>query len=259
MNMYILTLFILAHILGDFYFQSDKLSQKKEVHYPSVLIHSLYYTIAMFLVIIPVFSLKFLLLGIVFSLAHLCIDSAKFISTAKKAKQSSWSLVAKRNIFFLDQIAHLLFICFVLVYFPLNDKDIQILDFVSFFLNRMGLSPRMILTWISLAFLIHKPTNIAITTILAPYKPNMAEPTSQETNNTDKNAGRIIGTLERAIIIILIFLKQYSAIGLVLTAKSIARYDKIAKEPSFSEYYLLGTLLSTLMVILYAIVFFPVI
>ena len=45
--------------------------------------------------------------------------------------------------------------------------------------------------------------------------------------------------------LIFISIGQYSAIGLVLTAKSIARYDKIAKDPEFAEYYLLGTLLST--------------
>ena len=39
---------------------------------------------------------------------------------------------------------------------------------------------------------------------------------------------------------------QYSAVGLVLTAKSIARYDRISKDQSFAEYYLLGTLLSTI-------------
>lgn len=44
-------------------------------------------------------------------------------------------------------------------------------------------------------------------------------------------------------------LGQYSAIGLVLTAKSIARYDRIAKDKDFAEYYLLGTLMSTLIVI----------
>ena len=42
---------------------------------------------------------------------------------------------------------------------------------------------------------------------------------------------------------------QYSALGFVLTAKSIARYDKIAKDERFAEYYLLGTLVSTLSVI----------
>lgn len=43
---------------------------------------------------------------------------------------------------------------------------------------------------------------------------------------------------------------QYAAMGLVLTAKSIARYDKITKDERFAEYYLLGTLLSTASVVL---------
>ena len=37
---------------------------------------------------------------------------------------------------------------------------------------------------------------------------------------------------------------------LMLTAKSIARYDRIAKDKDFAEYYLLGTLLSTIAVVL---------
>lgn len=53
----------------------------------------------------------------------------------------------------------------------------------------------------------------------------------------------------RIIILMFLSIDQYSAIGLVLTAKSIARYDKIAHEPEFAEYYLLGTLLSTVVAI----------
>ena len=41
-------------------------------------------------------------------------------------------------------------------------------------------------------------------------------------------------------------------IGLVLTAKSIARYDRISKDKDFAEYYLLGTLLSTAIAIVAA-------
>ena len=44
-------------------------------------------------------------------------------------------------------------------------------------------------------------------------------------------------------------MQQFSAIGLVLTAKSVARYNKIAEDKDFAEYYLLGTLLSTVLVI----------
>jgi hypothetical protein len=62
--------------------------------------------------------------------------------------------------------------------------------------------------------------------------------------------------LERLIIVIFLSINQYSAIGLVLTAKSIARYDRISKDQAFAEYYLLGTLLSSIMVIVtYLLVF----
>ena len=47
----------------------------------------------------------------------------------------------------------------------------------------------------------------------------------------------------------LISMNQYAAMGLVLTAKSIARYDKITKDEKFAEYYLLGTLISTACVV----------
>lgn len=47
---------------------------------------------------------------------------------------------------------------------------------------------------------------------------------------------------------LLLGIGQYTAIALVLTAKSIARYDML-KDKQFAEYYLLGTLLSTLIVL----------
>ena len=66
----------------------------------------------------------------------------------------------------------------------------------------------------------------------------------------DYKTGRRIGSVERLIMLMFIALDQYSAMGLVLTAKSIARYDKISKDQTFAEYYLLGTLLSTASVVL---------
>ena len=102
-----------------------------------------------------------------------------------------------------------------------------------------------IILWVLSLLIINKPANITIQKLLIKYKPE-----KKENQKRDKNAGRLIGTVERIIMLILISIGQYSAIGLVLTAKSIARYDRIAKEEDFAEYYLLGTLLSTLIVIL---------
>ncbi|MGE5557384.1 MAG: hypothetical protein ACM3WV_02090 [Bacillota bacterium] len=68
-------------------------------------------------------------------------------------------------------------------------------------------------------------------------------------NEETLKAGRVIGILERWLIVIFILLKQYGMIGFVLTAKSIARFKKF-EEPRFAEYYLMGTLYSTLLALL---------
>ena len=55
---------------------------------------------------------------------------------------------------------------------------------------------------------------------------------------------------------VFVLLGQYSAVGLTMTAKSIARYEQITKDPAFAEYYLIGTLYSMLYTVaLYAVIF----
>ncbi len=70
------------------------------------------------------------------------------------------------------------------------------------------------------------------------------------------SAGAFIGTLERLLIVVFLSVGQYAAIGLVLTAKSIARYQKIVEDKEFAEYYLLGTLLSVFLVIVVFLMLF---
>ena len=119
------------------------------------------------------------------------------------------------------------------------------------FFDAFGLSETELLGWAAALLLIHKPANILIANILSGYKPS----DKKEPEGTDRNAGRMIGTLERIIMVIFISIGQYSAVGLVLTAKSIARYDRISKDQAFAEYYLLGTLLSTICAVIAALMF----
>lgn len=56
--------------------------------------------------------------------------------------------------------------------------------------------------------------------------------------------GRIIGNVERLIVTTLVSLGQFGAIGLVLTAKSLARFPQLSSSRDFAEYYLIGTLVS---------------
>ena len=58
-------------------------------------------------------------------------------------------------------------------------------------------------------------------------------------------AGRLIGILERTLVLFLVFYGQWAAAVLLLTAKSIARFEDL-KDRRFAEYYLVGTLTSLL-------------
>jgi len=58
--------------------------------------------------------------------------------------------------------------------------------------------------------------------------------------------GRTIGVLERALVLLLVVLDQWGAVGLVVAAKSLARFEDL-KRRHFAEYYLIGTLASLLL------------
>ena len=57
------------------------------------------------------------------------------------------------------------------------------------------------------------------------------------------NAGMYIGWLERFVVMTALFLRSPATAGLILAAKSIARYPEFKRE-QFAEYFLIGTLLS---------------
>lgn len=63
-----------------------------------------------------------------------------------------------------------------------------------------------------------------------------------------KNAGKYIGMIERVLICILVYMGQFEAIGLLITGKSILRYDSTHEEKK-TEYLLVGTLLSVFLAI----------
>ncbi|WP_372638612.1 hypothetical protein [Fodinibius sp.] len=74
----------------------------------------------------------------------------------------------------------------------------------------------------------------------------------QEDKVSDKeySMGRLIGLLERIFIYIFVLLNQYSAIGFILAAKGVTRFNNFKDDRPFAEYVLIGTLLSTLLALI---------
>ena len=60
------------------------------------------------------------------------------------------------------------------------------------------------------------------------------------------NAGKYIGMIERVFVLIFILLGRWEAIGLLITAKSVFRFNdlKESNNRKLTEYILIGTLLS---------------
>lgn len=239
-------LLFLAHIVGDFYIQTEKIAARKAESIKWVFLHCLFYWLTVIVVLLSVISENAIIFGTVAAMTHLLIDIMKYFYIVKLQKRADMTITKERNIFFGDQALHLVCLFFISYIFALKIGALNLTVCVATFFRTTGLSEVMLISWTSALLTIHKPANIAIVKMLLIYKPEHKERSGEQ----DKKAGRFIGTIERIIMLILISIGQYSALGLVLTAKSIARYDRISKEKDFAEYYLLGTLLSTVVVII---------
>ncbi|PYP38504.1 MAG: hypothetical protein DMD34_06380 [Gemmatimonadetes bacterium] len=65
----------------------------------------------------------------------------------------------------------------------------------------------------------------------------------------DVARGRTVGSLERALALTLVLLGEYSAVGWIIAAKSLARFKQL-EDREFAEYFLVGTLASFLLAVL---------
>jgi hypothetical protein len=78
----------------------------------------------------------------------------------------------------------------------------------------------------------------------------------EKSNDGLTGAGRLIGYVERVMIVTFVLMDQYHAIGFLITAKSVFRYADIRKDRNIkkAEYILTGTLLSYTIAIITAII-----
>lgn len=214
----ILSLMLICHFLSDFHLQSQKVADLKHTRKKYLLKHLFWVAIPLFISFFLQWRMWWILLLIWFS--HAAID------LTKPLLMQGLKLNKKKG-FLLDQFLHL-----------------TILLATSFFykdLSLPNLLPIQMLPLILFLILISKPTTILFRLFFQQYQPD-----NMDKIDTIPGAGARIGLLERIIMGICILFGQFASIGLVFTAKSIARYNKISENPAFAEYYLIGSLFSIL-------------
>ncbi|MDV0444709.1 hypothetical protein MmiAt1_02450 [Methanimicrococcus sp. At1] len=265
-----LILLLLCHFIGDYYLQTNKMAQMKESNIQYTILHSILYAVPFAVLLLGLMFLKLFSLpaaGIIIAavILHAVVDLSKCVFEKSKSAEFENSAHFKRNIYAADQILHLFVI--VIASFLLSEITVSNLIVSNLAVSNMtasntavfdGISPELyvFLKYLLFIIIIAKPINISFKKIFEKYQP---------TQTTDKNcvdpdsvsgAGATIGTLERLLAGIFIGIGQFAAIGLVLTAKSIVRYDQISKCKPFAEYFLIGTLYSILAtLIVYYVIF----
>lgn len=212
---------LLAHILGDFFFQPDAWVKEKELKKltsPKLYFHVIIHILLIFLIF---FSLKVWLSAIVIGVLHLLIDALKLLYQKPKTKQA-W--------FFIDQFLHLA----VIVCYVAATTDLHI--------NFSILQQPNTLLYVFSALLLTTPAAVFIRVVIAKFIPSQAA----SGKNSLQNAGKFIGMLERLLIFLFVCTNHFEAVGFLLAAKSIFRFGdlKEAHDIKLTEYVLIGTLLS---------------
>lgn len=217
MNSALLLSLIMAHIIGDFYLQTDKYCKQKETKkFKSrfLYVHAIIIGLLSWMVV-P--SCSFGLWALLIAASHFAIDAIK-IYTPK----GLWNFV-------IDQLLHLgILVVISAKCETANELPLQLIEYSNSF------SIQLLILAILLCM---KPANILIKLIMKKYQVG-----ESESCNDIKNAGALIGNLERILTIIFVFLGQYEAIGFIIAAKSILRFKDT--DTAKTEYVLAGTFLS---------------
>ena len=212
-----LILLLICHLLSDYYFQSQKMADRKDQEKKVLGLHILYVALPLIVVSLCHLDLWWICLGIL--LTHAGIDFLKPIVQKQLKLPTAWT-------FTLDQVLHIAIVSCLVLLGAKNGTTYLSLDTLNL---------------IFYVLLVGKPSNIAFKILFAKY-----QPTSKKKMDTITGAGSMIGFLERLVIGACLVYGQFASIGLVFTAKSIARYNKISENPAFAEYYLIGSLFSIL-------------
>lgn len=216
---------LLAHILTDFVLQTTKgIQQKREkkAKAPFLYFHA---SIAGFLTYLFLQQWNQFLIPILIIITHFFIDL--------------WKLNKKEDnlkFFLLDQFFHLLILLFAWLYLTANFYEIM--PYLESFLhskNTMVLLLGYLIVLSPIGFIIGMAT-----------KHWQIEIAKEGELDSLQKAGRYIGIFERILVLTFVLTNNIAAIGFLIAAKSILRFNDKSKSGGRkqTEYVLIGTLMS---------------
>lgn len=227
----------LAHLLTDFIFQSDQLVARKRAG--SILAYAQHGGIqmltatALLALALPGLAKRLDFYGLIvgLTLVHLGIDWGK-----SRLVRSNWVWDGAKT-FIVDQGLHAVtvwIVAWLIVRLPFPNLSSKVIGFQVHVEKTLLLLVVYVGTIFGGGYLIRLLTRSLVKGDLG---------IAGQTKSEMQNAGMYIGWLERFLVLTLLVLHSPATVGLILTAKSIARYPEF-KSVRFAEYFLIGTLLS---------------
>jgi hypothetical protein len=242
---------MIAHLLANFSFQTDKLAEKKQKEFAALLKHGLIYTITMLVtLLLTVQTTKMWLPFLLLAVSHFMIDYIRVQVQKTKfgSRYEVWLFIA-------DQLLHTAVIFVIVACFELRANPTALAQWAVAQLTEPHAS--CLMRYLLLLILLLDPASIFIKQLFASIE--TSKQTKQQNNGIflaatakEARAGQAIGKLERLLVATLVITNQLSAIGFVMTAKSLARYKQL-EEKDFAERYLVGTLASVAIAVIAAL------
>lgn len=273
----LLLLLIIAHLLADFYLQTDEMVREKQKHLKKHVLHH--------------FTLYFAVLGLFWFYGSpgkgvletwlwpaLFLTGTHFIIDYMKIKLvDTFSKVGnlyKLSYFIIDQILHLATIVITCqLFYGIKARSVfnRLMELVTVEGATMDTMSELLFIFVILIFgttvsghiirilLGSLPGQLLSFEGKYTFQNNLKEDIYPEEgygdrglseeysymifNKHDLSRGKLIGYIERLLVILLTFYHAYPAIAFIVTAKSIARFKQL-DDRDWAEYFLLGTLTS---------------
>jgi hypothetical protein len=213
-----LTKLILSHLLTDFILQPKSwVNERNSKHFasPKLYLHGLVTATLAFIFT----GFQYWLVALIILVTHILIDG--------------WKSYQKPTVtyFLIDQFLHLLVIFWCWYFSFIHWNEIIVLW------QQINQDLSIWKTLTAFVFLT-APAGILIGQLTKQWRDKLPEAENLA------NAGKWIGMTERTIILIFVLYSQYSAIGLLVAAKGIIRFNEKDRQEIKTEYLVIGTLMS---------------
>jgi len=218
-----LTKVILAHLLTDFILQPKSwVTDRSRKHFSSgkLYLHGLITGLVAWMLV----GWRYWAVALVILVTHTLIDG--------------WKSYQKNTAryFLIDQLLHIsvLVSCWCFVFITWGD-----VEYAWHYLNSQPHIWKVITAFVFLT----APAGILIGQLTRQWRDKI------ENAESLANAGKWIGITERLIILAFVLFNQFSAIGLLVAAKGIIRFNEKDRQEIKTEYLVIGTLMSIVLAV----------